>query len=203
MSSLVIIAHVKEGVDMALKKRLNSQIVDVIEQHHGNSMISFFYHRALEQQNEVRERVEMGEANEDDIPEVSEKNFRYPGPLPQFKESGIISLADAVESASRTLQKPTPGKIDQLVDEIINSRILDGQLKDCDLTLREITVMSDSFKSTLRSMFHNRITYPKDETEVDSNSSKKGKDKTKVGTNGNGRSNKSTKLASDASSSIS
>ena len=203
MSSLVIIAHVKEGVDMALKKRLNSQIVDVIEQHHGNSMISFFYHRALEQQNEVRERVEMGEANEDDIPEVSEKNFRYPGPLPQFKESGIISLADAVESASRTLQKPTPGKIDQLVDEIINSRILDGQLKDCDLTLREITVMSDSFKSTLRSMFHNRITYPKDETEVDSNSSKKGKDKTKVGTNGNGRSNKSTKLASDASSRIS
>ena len=152
------------------------------------------------QQNEVRERVERGEANEDDIPEVSEKNFRYPGPLPQFKESGIISLADAVESASRTLQKPTPGKINQLVDEIINSRILDGQLKDCDLTLREITVMSESFKSTLRSMFHNRITYPKDETEIESNGSRKGRDKTKSGANGNGSSNKSTEPVSDSNS---
>ncbi len=186
MSALVIIAHVKEGVDMALKKRLNSQIVDVIEQHHGNSMISFFYHRALEQQNEIRERVENGEANEDDIPEVSENNFRYPGPLPQFKESGIISLADAIESASRTLQKPTPGKITQLVDEIVNSRILDGQLKDCDLTLREITLISESFKSTLRSMFHNRITYPKDETEMELNGGRKNKDKTKTGSNKNG-----------------
>ena len=186
MSALVIIAHVKEGVDMALKKRLNSQIVDVIEQHHGNSMISFFYHRALEQQNEIRERVENGEANEDDIPEVSENNFRYPGPLPQFKESGIISLADAIESASRTLQKPTPGKITQLVDEIVNSRILDGQLKDCDLTLREITLISESFKSTLRSMFHNRITYPKDETEMELNGGRKNKDKTKTSSNKNG-----------------
>ena len=186
MSALVITAHVKEGVDMALKKRLNSQIVDVIEQHHGNSMISFFYHRALEQQNEVRERVENGEANEDDIPEVSENNFRYPGPLPQFKESGIISLADAIESASRTLQKPTPGKITQLVDEIVNSRILDGQLKDCDLTLKEITLISDSFKATLRSMFHNRITYPKDETELDLNGSRKSKDKSRTETNENG-----------------
>ena len=186
MSALVITAHVKEGVDMALKKRLNSQIVDVIEQHHGNSMISFFYHRALEQQNEVRERVENGEANEDDIPEVSENNFRYPGPLPQFKESGIISLADAIESASRTLQKPTPGKITQLVDEIVNSRILDGQLKDCDLTLKEITLISDSFKATLRSMFHNRITYPKDETELDLNGSRKSKDKGRTETNENG-----------------
>ena len=186
MSALVITAHVKEGVDMALKKRLNSQIVDVIEQHHGNSMISFFYHRALEQQNEVRERVENGEANEDDIPEVSENNFRYPGPLPQFKESGIISLADAIESASRTLQKPTPGKITQLVDEIVNSRILDGQLKDCDLTLKEITLISDSFKATLRSMFHNRITYPKDETELDLNGSRKSKDKSRTETNQNG-----------------
>ena len=186
MSALVITAHVKEGVDMALKKRLNSQIVDVIEQHHGNSMISFFYHRALEQQNEVRERVENGEANEDDIPDVSENNFRYPGPLPQFKESGIISLADAIESASRTLQKPTPGKITQLVDEIVNSRILDGQLKDCDLTLKEITLISDSFKATLRSMFHNRITYPKDETELELNGSRKSKDKSRSGTNENG-----------------
>ena len=95
-------------------------------------------------------------------------------------------MADAIESASRTLQKPTPGKITQLVDEIVNSRILDGQLKDCDLTLREITLISESFKSTLRSMFHNRITYPKDETEMELNGGRKNKDKTKTSSNKNG-----------------
>ncbi len=202
MSALVITAHVKEGVDMALKKRLNTQIVDVIEQHHGTSMVSFFYRRAIDQQQGVRDRGENDEANEDDIPEVSEKNFRYPGPLPQFKESGIISLADAIESASRTLQKPTPGKITQLVDEIINNRIIEGQLKDCDLTLREITVMGESFKSTLRSMFHNRITYPKDESEIEGNASRKGKEKNKSRTaqNGNGNAKKSSQVSGSTKS---
>ena len=117
--------------------------------------------------------------------------------MPQFKESGIISLADAIESASRTLQKPTPGKITQLVDEIINNRIIEGQLKDCDLTLREITVMGESFKSTLRSMFHNRITYPKDESEIEGTASRKGKGKNKSRTaqNGNGNAKKSSQVS--------
>ncbi|MCP4849983.1 MAG: HDIG domain-containing protein [Verrucomicrobiaceae bacterium] len=162
MSALVITAHVKEGVDIALTHKLNSRIIDVIEQHHGTSLVYFFYRKALEQEKEARGRYEEGELNDDDIPVITQKSFRYPGPKPQFKESGIISLADAVESASRTLEKPTPGKITQLIEDIVSSRILDGQLSECDLTLREIKVISESFNSTLRSMLHSRITYPKE-----------------------------------------
>ncbi len=164
MSALVIIAHVKDGVDLALKNKLNTEIIDIIEQHHGNSLVYFFYRRALDQQEEMREQVEEGNANAEDIPSVGEKGFRYPGPKPQFKESGIISLADAVESASRTLQKPTPQKIEQTIDGIIGSRIKDGQLDECDLTLFELNVIKRSFLTTLRSMMHNRISYPKDDS---------------------------------------
>lgn len=173
MSALVITAHVKEGVDIALKNKLNSDIIDIIEQHHGTSLVYFFYRRALDQQEEVRKQVEEGNANEDDVPEVAEKSFRYPGMRPQFKESGIVSIADAVEGASRTLQKPTPGKIRQLVDEIIHARIRDGQLAECDLTLRELGVIADSFNATLRSMLHSRITYPKDDSDLEKHGGKK------------------------------
>ncbi len=173
MSALVITAHVKEGVDIALKNKLNSDIIDIIEQHHGTSLVYFFYRRALDQQEEARRQVEAGEANEDDIPEVAEKSFRYPGPRPQFKESGIVSIADAVESASRTLQKPTPGKIRQMIDDIIHARIRDGQLAECDLTLRELGVIADSFNATLRSMLHSRITYPKDDSDLEKAADKK------------------------------
>ncbi len=170
MSALVITAHVKEGVDIALKNKLNSEIIDIIEQHHGTSLVYFFYRRALDQQEEVRKQVD---ANEDDVPEVAEKSFRYPGLRPQFKESGIVSIADAVEGASRTLQKPTPGKIRQLVDDIIHARIRDGQLSECDLTLRELGVVAESFNSTLRSMLHSRITYPKDGSDLEKSGDKK------------------------------
>ena len=184
MSALVITAHVKEGVDIALNHKLNSRIIDVIEQHHGTSLVYFFYRKAIEQEKEARERQEEGELNEDDIPEISRESFRYPGPKPQFKESGIISLADAVESASLTLQKPTPGKITQLIEDIVNSRILDGQLSDCDLTLREIKVVSESFNSTLRSMLHSRITYPKDSKDTERNGKGKVTDSGKNSGNG-------------------
>ncbi len=167
MSALVIIAHVKNGVDMALKNKLNSEIIDIIEQHHGTSLVYYFYRRALDQQEEMREQAEEGNANEEDIPEVEKKGFRYPGPKPQFKESGIISLADAVESASRSLQKPTPQKIEQTIDEIINTRIRDGQLDECDLTMHELNVIRKSFNQTLRSMMHNRISYPKDDSDLE------------------------------------
>ncbi|MED5585007.1 MAG: HDIG domain-containing metalloprotein [Verrucomicrobiota bacterium] len=184
MSALVITAHVKEGVDIALTHKLNSRIIDVIEQHHGNSLVYFFYRKAIEQEKKARERQEEGELNDDDIPEVSEESFRYPGPKPQFKESGIISLADAVESASRSLEKPTPGKITQLVEDIVSSRILDGQLSECDLTLREISVISESFNSTLRSMLHSRITYPKDTKDTERNGAGKNAASGKNGSNG-------------------
>src|SRR5690606_34302822 len=108
MCALVVMAHAKDGVDMAIKHRLNAEIVNVIQEHHGTSLIRFFYHRALKLRDEIQKQVEAGNAHEDDIPEVKEESFRYPGPKPRTRESAIISLADAVESASRSLQKPTP-----------------------------------------------------------------------------------------------
>ena len=98
---------------------------------------------------------------EDDIPDVSEESFRYGGPKPQTKESAIVSLADTVESASRSLEKPTPQKIESLVNELIEERITDRQLDDCDLTLGELKVIAERFRFTLTMMLHSRIAYPK------------------------------------------
>ncbi len=162
MSALVLIAHVKDGVDLALKHRLNSRIIDVIEQHHGNSLVYFFYRRALDQKKEILRLVEQDKAREDDVPDVTEEGFRYPGPKPQFKESAIISLADAVEGASRTLGKPTPSRVEQMVEDIVRDRILDHQLDECDLTLAELAEIKGSFVKTLLSMMHGRIKYPKE-----------------------------------------
>jgi len=161
MSALVVMAHVKDGVDLAIKHRLNSEIINVIQEHHGNSLIRFFYHRALKQRDEVRKQVEEGKAHEDDVPDVKEESFRYNGPKPRTRESAIISLADAVESASRSLQKPTPKKIDELIDEIFKERLNDGQLDDAALTLADLATIKNSFATTLRSMMHTRIEYPK------------------------------------------
>ena len=167
MSALIIIAHVKEGVDLALKYGLNQRIVDVIQQHHGTSLVSYFYKRALQQQQDAREGGKIMNMREEDIPEVREESFRYSGPRPQFEESGIISLADAVESASRSLDKPTPQKIEQLVNEIVNKRIAESQLDECDLTLREIRAISETFRYTIQNMLHTRIKYPKDEERAE------------------------------------
>ncbi|MBE7496022.1 MAG: HDIG domain-containing protein [Verrucomicrobiaceae bacterium] len=161
MSALVIIAHVKDGVDIAIKHNLNCRIIDVIEQHHGTSLAWYFYRQALEQKEEMLRLVELDKAKEDDVPQVSEEVFRYPGPRPQFKESAIISLADAVESASRTLEKPNASRIETLVDEIVQARMLDGQLDECDLTIAELARVKASFCKTLLSMMHGRIKYQK------------------------------------------
>ncbi len=163
MSALVIIAHVKDGVDLAVKHKLNPLIIDVIKQHHGNSLVYYFYHKANEQKREEQTKVDKGLEKAEDVIKVNEKNFRYPGPIPSSKESGIISLADAIESASRSLRKPTPGKIRTLVDEIVMKRVAEGQLDDCKLSMRELTQVRDSFSSTLRSMLHSRIDYPKEQ----------------------------------------
>lgn len=165
MSALIVIAHVKDGVDLACRHKLNRDILDVIQQHHGTSLIYFFYRRALDQQEEVKKAVAEGKAADSDVPEVKESSFRYPGPKPSFRESAIISLADAVESASRTLTKPTPQKIESLVDEIIRSRLRDGQLDECDLTLRDLSLVRDSFTKTLRTSLHRRIPYPDEKDE--------------------------------------
>ncbi len=161
MSALILIAHVKDGVDLAIKHKLNVSIIDVIEQHHGTSLAWYFYKRALDQKAEMLRLVEQGKSKEDDVPQVSEEVFRYPGPKPQFKEAAIISLADAVESASRALEKPNASRIETLVDEIVHNRMVDGQLDECDLTIAELAKVKACFVKTLISMLHSRVKYQK------------------------------------------
>jgi putative nucleotidyltransferase with HDIG domain len=163
MSSLIIIAHVKDGVDLAVKHKLNPRIIDVIQEHHGDSLVYYFFRRAQEQKKAEMEKVDRRLENPEDLPVVDEKNFRYPGPRPSTRESGIIALADTIESASRSLQKPTPSKIATMVEDLVRAKINDGQLNECPLTLRELTLVKESFAKTLRSMLHSRIDYPKDE----------------------------------------
>src|SRR5213596_2753289 len=161
MSALIIIAHVKEGVDLALKHKLNQRIIDIIQEHHGTSLVYYFYKRAQQMHEDARAGGKIMKMRQDDIPEVREESFRYSGPKPQTKESAIISLADAIESASRSVEKPTPQKIETLVHEIGEERISDRQLDECDLTLGELTMIAERFRFTLVSMLHSRIAYPK------------------------------------------
>lgn len=165
MSALIIIAHVKEGVDLALKYNLNQEIIDAIQQHHGTSLVFYFYKRALQQQEDARAGGKIMNIREEDIPEVREESFRYSGPRPQTKEIAILSLADSIESASRSIEKITPQKVDQLVTDIIEKRLLDGQLKECNLTMTELELIGESFKRTLQSMMHGRVAYPDERTE--------------------------------------
>ncbi|MFZ2653710.1 MAG: HDIG domain-containing metalloprotein [Victivallales bacterium] len=154
MSSLVILNHVKDGVDMAIKYKLRKIIRDAIEQHHGTDLVMYFYQRAVDEGRETDSSV-------------SEIDYRYPGPLPREKEVVIVSLADSCEAASRTLQKPSPSKIDSLVWEILRKRIRDGQLNDAELTFGELSKIRQSFVKTLTTMMHGRVTYPKDEENED------------------------------------
>jgi putative nucleotidyltransferase with HDIG domain len=165
MSALIIIAHVKEGVDLALKHKLNHRMIDIIQEHHGTSLVYYFYQRALQQQEDARAGGKIMNMRPEDIPEVREESFRYSGPKPQTKESAIVSLADIVESASRSLEKPTPQKVEQLVNELIEERIADGQLDECDLTLGDLRIIAERFRFTLMTMLHSRIAYPRAESK--------------------------------------
>ena len=161
MSALIIIAHVKEGVDLALKHKLNDEIIDIIRQHHGTSIVSYFYQRALQQQEDARLGGKIMNLREDDIPEVSEDSFRYPGPRPQTREAAIVSLADSIESASRSLDRPTPQRIDDLVRSILRERLASGQLDEAPLTIAEVWRIAESFRFSLINMLHARVAYPK------------------------------------------
>jgi len=172
MSALIITAHVKDGVDLALKHKLNHEIISVIREHHGTSLVQYFYHRALEKRKAYEEKVEAGNANADDVPVVEEKSFRYPGPKPQTRESAIVSLADSIESASRSISKPTPAKVQQLINELTESRLRDGQLDECDLTFAELKIIKKTLHTTLMGMMHTRVAYPKAEDEGDSKGAK-------------------------------
>ena len=167
MSALIIIAHVKEGVSLALEHRLNQDIIDVIQQHHGTSMVYYFYKKALDQQQAARTEGKIASMHDEDLPEVSESSFRYGGPKPQTREAAIVSLADSIESAARSLDRVTPQKIEQLITDIIRKRVADGQLDECDLRFRDLEAIAESFRHTLSSMLHSRIAYP-DEKETKS-----------------------------------
>lgn len=163
MSALIIISHVKEGVDLAYKHRLKKQIVDAIRQHHGDTLVYYFYKRAKQQEADAKAGSKILHMHEDDIPTVSESSFRYQGPRPLTKEVAILMLADAIESASRSLEKPTPQKIEGLVHEIIDKKIMDHQLDDCPLSLQEICLLKENFTQTVKNILHVRISYPKDD----------------------------------------
>jgi putative nucleotidyltransferase with HDIG domain len=149
MSALIISKHVKEGLEMAEKYKLNSAIRNFISQHHGDSLISFFYQKAIEK------------AEEETV--VNERDFRYPGPKPQTKEAAIVLLADTVEAASRTLDEPTPSSIRNLVKKVINNKFVDEQMDECDLTLQDIHKIAESFVRVLMGIFHTRLEYPEEE----------------------------------------
>jgi cyclic-di-AMP phosphodiesterase PgpH len=147
MSKTILIAHVKDGVEMGLKYKLGKPIIDVIEQHHGTTLISFFYHKAKEHE-------------DTDMHEVSEDEYRYPGPKPQFREAALCMLADSIEAAARSLDEPTPARLQSIVHNIVQKKFLDGQLDECNLTLKDLTVIEEAFAKILLGIYHQRIDYP-------------------------------------------
>lgn len=165
MSALVIKSHVKEGETLAKQYKLPKVIVDIINQHHGTTLIQYFYHQAVRQQHSENE------AYTPFLPELKnemldETPYRYEGPKPQFKESVIIFLADSIEAASRSLPKVTHQAIDELVEKIFWSRIDDGQLSESPLTFEDLNKIKDSFAFTLLNMGHTRIEYPGEQKSV-------------------------------------
>lgn len=150
MSSLILTAHVKDGVELAKKYGLGKEIIDTIQQHHGTSLITYFYQKA-------KERAESHTAK---TPNIKQEDFRYPGPKPQTKEAGLVMLADMVEAASRSLRDPTPSRIQGTVHKMINKAFSDGQLDECELTLKNLHEIAKGFNKTLGGIFHQRIQYP-------------------------------------------
>lgn len=147
MSSLVVASHTKQGAKMAEEAGLPPPIIDAVIEHHGTGLISFFYQEALKL---------------DEHRVLAEDDFRYPGPKPHGKVAAIVMLADAVESASRSLDEPTPTSIRSMVEKIVHARLADGQLDECELTLAEIQLVKESLIKALNSIFHIRPTYPED-----------------------------------------
>jgi cyclic-di-AMP phosphodiesterase PgpH len=148
LSSLVVTAHVRDGVELAEEHRLPPPIINIIREHHGTCLIKYFYHRAMTQG-----------GTEEPTPGL-EYQFRYEGPRPQTKESGIIMIADSAEAASRTLEKPTPSRIRDLIDRIVRDRLADGQLDDCELTFKDLEKIISAMTRALTSLRHARIEYP-------------------------------------------
>lgn len=147
MSALILTSHVKDGVELAREHKLGAELIDIIQQHHGTTLIKFFYDRAKNQ-------ADPG------VQQIDERDYRYHGPKPQTREAALILLADAVEAASRTLTDPTPARIQGMVQKLINNIFIDGQLNECDLTLKDLNLIAKSFNRVLSGSFHQRVDYP-------------------------------------------
>lgn len=154
MSSLILISHVRDGVELAEEHHLGKAIQDIIQQHHGTSVISYFYQKAID----LQEKLKSSKGGE--VSPVLVEDYRYPGPKPQTKEAGLVLLADAVEAASRTVTEPTAARIQGMVQKITNKIFTDGQLDECELTLKDLHQIAKSFIQILTAIFHQRIDYP-------------------------------------------
>lgn len=143
LSSLIITSHVKDGLELAKENKLPQQIQDIISQHHGDGLVSFFYRKALEENDEV-----------------PEESFHYEGPKPQTKEAALVALADNVEAAVRSMKQPTPGRVEGLVRKIVKDKLNDGQLDQCDLTFQDLDRIAIAFVRVLSGIFHSRVEYP-------------------------------------------
>ncbi|MDP2726622.1 MAG: HDIG domain-containing protein, partial [Dehalococcoidia bacterium] len=141
-SARIVVAHVEEGIKLAKRHRLPRQIQDLIAQHHGNRLVGFFYHQACQ------------------VGETDPEPYRYPGPRPQSKEAALLMLADTIEAAARSLNEHTTGTLESLVDKVVAENLADGQLDVCDLTLRELDTVKESFKAVVKGAYHPRIEYP-------------------------------------------
>lgn len=159
LSASIITDHVKDGMELARKYKLPDEVSDFIVQHHGTTLVAYFYHKA---------RTEKGEEN------VEEKDFRYGGPKPQTKEIAIVMLADSVEAAVRSLSSPTRERVESLIEKIIDDKLRDGQFDQCNLTLKEIEAIKKSFTKVILSIFHERIEYPNMEEEKEDGGSNNG-----------------------------
>jgi len=153
MSTLIIIAHVKEGAELARQYNLPQPIVDLIAEHHGTTLVEYFYRRATERQQ-----------HDPNGTEIDEQTYRYPGPKPSTRESAVLMLSDAVESASRALTEPTPARIASLVHDLAMKRLLDGQFDECGLTLEELDLVERSLVKSLTAVYHGRVKYPDQRT---------------------------------------
>jgi putative nucleotidyltransferase with HDIG domain len=173
LSTLIITSHLKDGCELGKKEKLPKVIRDIICQHHGNSLVSYFYHQAAEKDREG----------------TSEDNFRYGAPLPQSKEAAIILLADSVEAAARAMPKPISGRIEAVVRKIVREKLADGQFDQCDLTLKELDIIAGTFVRILSGIYHNRIEYPEKDLKEEMERGRKsgGESKQPPGQNKNDR----------------
>jgi len=152
MSLLVIIGHVKDGLELAREFALPHTLLHFIEAHHGTTLVEYFFHRA--------KKLAAEDEHNDDGEGPQEIEYRYPGPKPRTKEVAILMLCDAVESAARSMANPTPGRIEAMTRAIASKRLMDGQFDECDLTLRELNTVTEAVSRTLTAIYHGRVTYP-------------------------------------------